>query len=89
MEFMEWIVYLSVPSGFIKENICEKVFDRKFLVLSVCSHLQFAVFQGSQVYLGDLSYMITRFAWEIVHTVSYFFFPLVVAFYLPPWVSEI
>lgn len=64
MEFMEWIVDLSVPSGFIKENICKKVLDRKFLILGVCSHLQFAVFQGSRVYLGDLSYMITRFAWE-------------------------
>jgi len=48
-----------VTPGFIKENICVKILERKFLFLTVCSHLQVTVFQGSQIYLGDLALRVT------------------------------
>lgn len=59
MEFMDWTVYRCVSPGFIKENLCVKMLDKEFLFLTVCSHLQVAVFQGPQIYLGDLC-MITE-----------------------------
>lgn len=74
MEFMEWAIYLCVPPGSIKETVCIKMLDRKFLFLTVSSHLQVAVFQGSQIYLGDLIMYDNRKFAEIVHTFSYSFF---------------
>lgn len=60
MEFMQWIVYPCMPPGFIKENVCVKMLDKKFLSLTLFSFTTCDVTGVSDIYLGDLSCMLTE-----------------------------